>query len=129
MGQNDVAQDRNHEWIRTVLQEAIDPHLKTAAKSESCAGDLGGTEDCEKESHCESQKRDGDCVPIRRTLHVVRVPPPEFQTKKREATSLAKLPNEPWLPDFWQESAESVIQDRSVNDPLATSYNRFAFKL
>jgi hypothetical protein len=40
MGQDEVLQDRNHKWISSVLQEPIDPVLKSSMERELRAYNL-----------------------------------------------------------------------------------------
>ena len=65
MGQDEPAKNRNHERISAaVIEEAIDPELKTAVERELCAEDFVFAEDEEERADTDAQECKSSCVAL-----------------------------------------------------------------
>ena len=62
MRQNEAAQHRNHERIRTALKELVDPELKASPKSKLRAENFVFSKDQEEQSDRNAEKRDGTII-------------------------------------------------------------------
>ena len=71
MGENEIAEDGNHEGVgATFGEELVDPELKTAVQSELSGKDFVLGEDQEEYAYADTKKRQSSEVPgIRREWH------------------------------------------------------------
>src|ERR1700722_8315501 len=69
MWQNEIPEDRNHEGISSVGQEAVDPRLEAAAESELRTEHLVFAENEKQDTHGDAQQGKNDGISIGVCVH------------------------------------------------------------